>query len=343
MKRRSWIALLGVLLIGIFAFTIVGCGGGGESTEGGSEQPEKLVMKFSHVVAEKTPKGQAALKFAKLVAEKSGGTMEVQVYPSSSLYTDHEELEALISNNCQFIAPSVTKLVKLNPSFQIVDMPFLFKDSQQAYNFFDSEEGQALLHSLEDKGILGLAWWPNGTKNFTNSVRPLKRPEDFKNLKFRTQSGALLTAQFEALDAGAQPMAFSEVYQALQNGTVDGQENTFNNIWTQKYPEVQKYMTVSHHGRLDYAVLTNTTFWNSLTDEQKQIITEAMEEATAYARELADKLNQDAFEKIKESGKLEIYTLTDEDRQAFIEAMQPVYDEFGPKIGEDLIEAARNS
>lgn len=197
------------------------------------------------------------------------------------------------------------------------------------------------MKSLESKGIIGLAWWPNGSKHFTNSKRPLKKPEDFKGLKFRTQSGGVLDDQFKALGAGSQTMAFGEVYQALQNKTVDGQENTFNNIDTQKYEEVQKYMTVSYHGRIDYAVLTNTKFWNSLTPEQQKLFTECMKEATEYERKLADELNQKSYEKLKNSGKMEIYVLTDADREAFVKAMQPVYEKYADKIGKDLLEAAR--
>ncbi|WP_416358824.1 DctP family TRAP transporter solute-binding subunit [Desulforamulus putei] len=289
------------------------------------------------MVAETTPKGQAA------VEQKSGGKMEVQVFPSSQLCGDKKELEALQANNVQFIAPSVTKLVGFVPAFQLVDMPFLFSSDQAAYNFYDGPAGQKLMKSLEPKGMLGMAWWPNGAKHFTNSKRPLKTPADFKGLKFRTQSGGLLDAQFRALGAGSQTLAFAEVYQALQNGTVDGQENTFNNIDTQKYVEVQKYLTVSGHGRLDYVVLTNTKFWNSLTPEQQQIINDAMKEATAFERKLAEELNAKSFERIKASGKVEIYELTETDRAAFIKALEPVYAEYTDKIGKEYVEAARAS
>lgn len=335
--------ILCVLLVGVLALVVAGCGGGGSQQGGGGEEPEKIVVKFTHVVAESTPKGQAALKFKEVLEEKSGGLFEVQVYPSSQLYGDKEEQEQLLANNVQFIAPSVTKLVTLNPSFQLVDLPFLFKDKAQVYRFFDGEAGQELLQSLEPHGILGMAWWANGFKHFTNSKRPLTSPEDFKGLKFRTQSGGVLDEQFKALGAGSQTLAFSEVYQALANGTVDGQENTFNNIDTQKYVEVQKYLTISNHGRLDYVVLTNTTFWNSLTAEQQEMVREAIEEATAYERQLADELDENSFNNIKNSGKIEIYELTDEDRAKFVEALQPLYDKYGPEIGEDIIEAARNA
>ncbi|KJS13653.1 MAG: C4-dicarboxylate ABC transporter [Desulfotomaculum sp. BICA1-6] len=342
MKKRFLSLALCLLLASAVALVAVGCGGGSE-TSGEGEKQEKIVVKFTHVVAESTPKGQAALKFKEVLEESSAGLFEVQVYPSSSLYGDKEEQEQLLANNVQFIAPSVTKLVTFNPSFQIVDMPFLFKDKPAAYSFFDGEAGQELLRSLEPHGILGMAWWANGFKHFSNSKHPLTTPEDFKGLKFRTQSGGVLDEQFKALGAGSQTLAFAEVYQALSNGTVDGQENTWNNMDTQKYVEVQDYITVSNHGRLDYVVLTNTTFWNSLTAEQQEMVSAAMTEATAYERQLADELDQSSYENIKNSGKVEIYELTDEEWAKFVEALDPLYAKYGAEIGEKYIEAARNS
>lgn len=334
-KIKTFMAIIMAVMLSL---TLVGCGGdsGGEKAKS-----DKVIIKFSHVVAETTPKGQAALKFKEIVEQKSGGQMEVQVFPSSQLCGDKEELEALQANTVQFIAPSVTKLVGFVPAFQLVDMPFLFANDEAAYKFYDGPAGQKLMKTLEPVGMLGMAWWPNGAKQFTNSKRPLKSPEDFKGLKFRTQSGGLLDAQFKALGAGSQTLAFAEVYQALQNGTVDGQENTFNNIDTQKYAEVQKYLTISNHGRLDYVVLTNTKFWNSLTPEQQQIINEAMKEATDFERQLAEELNNQSLEAIKATGKVEIYELTEADRAAFIKALEPVYAEYTDKIGSEYIEAAK--
>ena len=183
-----------------------------------------MKVRFTHVVAESTPKGKAVLKFKELVEEKSNGKIEVLVFPASQLYGDKEELEQLMANNVQFIATSVTKLVGFEPAFQIVDMPFLFNDDQAAYDFYDGPAGQKLMRSLEPQGMLGLAWWPNGAKQFTNSKRPLRSPEDFRGLKFRTQSGGLLDAQFRALGAGSQTLAFAEVFTALNNKTVDGRK-----------------------------------------------------------------------------------------------------------------------
>lgn len=339
--KKVKIALF-LVLAGLLVVTAAGCGGGGGGAKDSKPaEVKKVSVKFSHVVADQTPKGQAALKLKELL-EKTG-QFQVQVFPSSQLYGDKEELEALKANNVQLIAPSVTKLVGFVPAFQLVDMPFLFKSDQAAYNFFDGPKGQELMNTLKPHGMLGLAWWPNGSKHFTNSKRPLKTPDDFKGLKFRTQSGGVLDDQFKALGAGSQTMAFGEVYQALNSKAVDGQENTFNNIDTQKYIEVQKYMTISSHGRIDYALITNTKFWDSLTPDQQKIFKDAVKEATKYETKLADDLNAQSFEKLKSSGRMEIYTLTEADRQAFVKTMKPVFDKYQDKIGKDLIEAAMNS
>ncbi|MFZ5633749.1 MAG: TRAP transporter substrate-binding protein [Bacillota bacterium] len=329
-----------ILLAFLLVATAAGCGGGKDEKKSGSGA-QKVKVKFSHVVAESTPKGQAALKLKELL-EKTG-QFEVSVFPSSQLYGDKEEMEALKANNVQLIAPSVTKLVGFVPAFQLVDMPFLFKSDQAAYNFYDGPKGQELMNTLKSHGMLGLGWWPNGAKHFTNSKRPLKKPEDFKGLKFRTQSGGVLDDQFKALGAGSQTMAFGEVYQALNSKAVDGQENTFNNIDTQKYQEVQKYMTISGHGRIDYILITNTKFWDSMTPDQQKLFSEAVKEASLYERKLADDLNAKSFEKLKSSGKMDIYTLTDAEREEFVKAMKPVYEKYTDVIGKDYIEAARNS
>lgn len=339
MLKKSGRLLVVSMIVALMLFTLTACGGG-QST---GNDVDVIKIKLSHVVAETTPKGQAALKFKELVEEKSGGEMKVEVYPASQLYGDKEEMEALLANNIQFIAPSVTKLVGFESAFQLVDMPFLFKSDQAAYSYYDGPMGQKLMHSLEPKGIVGKAWWPNGSKHFTNSKRPLKTPADFKGLKFRSQSGGVIDAQFRALGAGSSAMAFSEVYQALQNGTVDGQENTFSNIDTQKYAEVQEYLTISSHGRLDYCLLTNITFWNGLTDEQRALLDECIEEATQYERQLADELNATGLENIKNSGKVKIYELTEADRAKFLKALKPVYDEYSDDIGQEYIDAAMKS
>lgn len=336
--KRLWMATLAAVL----ALAAAGCGSPASNGtgQGDANSGEPIVIKFSHVTTPDSPKGQAAEKFKELAEQKTNGRVKVEVFPSGQLYGDKEELEALQAGNVQMIAPSVTKLVGLNPAFQIVDMPFLFNSREAVLKFWDGELGQKLMKSLEPHGILGLAMWENGFKQFTNSKRPLKRPEDFKGLKFRTQAGKVLEAQFKALGAGAATIPFNETYVALQQGTVDGQENTFNNIDTQRYAEVQKYLTVSNHGRLDYVVLVNKSFWQGLPEDIRKALEEALKEATEFERQLAYELDQKSFENLKKAG-MEVYELTEEDKEAFRKALEPVYAEFADVIGKEFIDGAR--
>jgi len=298
-----------------------------------------VTIKFSFVTTLNTPKGKAAQAFKEYVEKASGGAMKVELYPSSQLYKDNAEgLNALIFNNIQLLVPSATKLKGYNPAFQFVDMPYLFRDNDHFKKFTQSEAAQKLLNSLEKAGLVGLGFWPNGFKHFTAN-KPLRRPEDFKGLKFRTQTSGVLEAQMKALGATAVPLAFSEVYQALQQGVVDGQENTLSNIYTQRYYEVQKYLSLTGHGRLDYVVITNKIFLNSLDPEQKKIFMDGIAHANEVAFQEAVKLNEDALAKLSE--KMTVVELSPEDRAAMEAAMKPVYDEYGPKVGWDLINAIK--
>ncbi len=265
------------------------------------------------------------------------------MYPSSQLYGDADELDALVSGNVHMIAPSVTKMVKLDPRWQYVDMPFLFEDQDHARKFFESDVAQTILNSdqLANNDIMGLAFWENGFKHFSDSKQPLKTPEDFKGLKFRAQAGKVLESQFNALNAGSATISFGETYAALQQGTVDGQENTFNNFDTQKYQEVQKYLTVSEHGRLDYAIFVNKSFWEGMPEEIRTQVEEALKEATELEWQLAADENAASFENIKNSGKVEVTELTPEERQKFVDALQPVYDEFSDDITPELLDGIR--
>ena len=298
-----------------------------------------VTIKFSFVTTLNTPKGKAAQAFKEYVEKASGGAMKVELYPSSQLYKDNAEgLNALIFNNIQLLVPSATKLKGYNPAFQFVDMPYLFRDNDHFKKFTQSDAAQKLLTSLEKAGLVGLGFWPNGFKHFTAN-KPLRRPADFKGLKFRTQTSGVLEAQMKALGATAVPLAFSEVYQALQQGVVDGQENTLSNIYTQRYYEVQKYLSLTGHGRLDYVVITNKIFLNSLDPEQKKIFMDGIAHANDVAFEEAVKLNADALSKLSEL--MQVVKLSDEDRAAMEAAMKPVYDEYGPKVGWDLINAIK--
>jgi C4-dicarboxylate-binding protein DctP len=299
----------------------------------------ETVIKFSHVVAESTPKGQGALLFKKLAEERLPGEVRVEVYPNSQLFGDAKEMEALALGDVQIIAPSLSKFDKFTKQLQVFDLPFLFDDIGAVDRFQQSEVGRELLSSMEDLGYLGLGYWHNGMKQLSAS-KPLRTPADAAGLKFRIQASDVLLAQFEALNANPQKMAFAEVYQALQVGTVDGQENTWSNIYTQKFFEVQPYITETNHGVIDYMVVTNSEFWNGLPDDVRTELAKIMDEVTAEVNTLAEDLNQQDKQKIIESGSSEIIELTPEERAAWVNAMQPVWDQFRDDIGQDLLEAA---
>jgi C4-dicarboxylate-binding protein DctP len=303
-----------------------------------AQQP--IVIKFSHVVAEKTPKGQGALKFKELAEKKLPGKVQVQVFPSSQLFGDAKEMEALLLGDVQLIAPSLSKFDRYTKKLQVYDLPFLFPSIEVVDKFQDGPDGQALLDSMKSKGLKGLAYWHNGMKQLSSNRDKLTVPADVKGLKFRIQSSDVLEAQFRAVGANPQKMAFSEVYQALQTGVVDGQENTWSNIYSQKFFEVQKTIAETNHGLIEYMVVTNSKWWDGLPPDVRAGLAEAMKEATAYANKLAFDINEADKKKIAEAGKAKIQPLTKQDLAEWQKAMQPVWKKFEPGIGKDLIEAA---
>ena len=302
-----------------------------------------MVVKFSHVVAENTPKGQAALKFKELAEKKLPGKVNVQVFPSSQLFGDAKELEAVLLGDVQFIAPSLSKFDRYTKKIQVFDLPFLFDDIEAVDRFQAGKDGQALLTSMTNRGLRGLAYWHNGMKQMSTGKDKLARPEDVSGLKFRIQASDVLEAQFRALNANPQKMAFSEVYQALQTGVVDGQENTWSNIYSQKFFEVQKSIAETNHGVIDYMVVTNAKWWDGLPADVKKGLSEAMAEATTYGNKLADDINADARKKIVDAGKAKIQKLSKEDVAAWRKAMAPVWKKFEGEIGADLIGAAQKA
>jgi C4-dicarboxylate-binding protein DctP len=296
-----------------------------------------IVIKFSHVVAPDTPKGKGAQRFKELVEERSKGAIKVEVYPNSQLYKDKEELEALQLGSVQMLAPSLAKFGPLGvKEFEVFDLPFLFKDTDSFKNVTNGVVGRGLLDKLEPKGIKGLVYWDNGF-HIMSSNKPLHHVADFKGQKMRIQSSKVLEAQFRAVGAIPQVMAFSEVYQALQTGVVDGTENTPSNIFSQKTHEVQKYLTVSNHGYIGYAVITNVKFWSSLPADVRTALEGAMRDATRYANAIAQQENEQALAAIKASGKTQIVELTDAQKSAWRKAMQPVYKEMEGRVGKELI------
>ena len=298
-----------------------------------------IVIKFSHVVAADTPKGQAAERFKQLAEKYTNGRVKVEVYPNSQLYKDKEELEALQLGAVQMLAPSLAKFGPLGvKEFEAFDLPYIFPSKTALYNVTEGPIGQSLLKKLEPKGITGLAYWDNGFK-VMSANRPLHMPADFKGLKMRIQSSKVLDAQMRALGANPQVLAFSEVYQALQTGVVDGTENPPSNMYTQKMNEVQKYVSVSNHGYLGYAVIVNKKFWDGLPADVRAQLDKAMKEATTFEKAIAQRDNDMALDAIKKTGKTEVYTLSVQEQAAWRKALLPVQTQMESRIGKDLIQA----
>ena len=297
-----------------------------------------IVLKFSHVVASDTPKGKAAEKFKELAEKYTAGKVKVEVYPNSTLYKDKEELEALQLGAVQMLAPSNSKFGPIGVrEFEVFDLPYILPDLATLRKVTDGALGAKLLKLLEPKGMTGLAYWDNGFKVMSANKR-LIAPADYKGLKFRIQSSKVLEAQFRALGAIPQVMAFSEVYQALQTGVVDGQENTASNIYTQKMHEVQKYLTLTNHGYIGYVVVVNKKFWDGLPGDIRGQLDKAMKEATAFGNGQSAKENDEALDEIRKAGKTEIITLTPEQDAAMRKAMEPVYKDVASRVGQPLID-----
>ncbi len=301
-----------------------------------------IEIKFSHVVAENTPKGQMATKFRDLVAERLDGQVEVKVFPSSQLFGDGKEMQAMLLGDVQLIAPSLSKFQKYTPNLQIFDLPFLFKDMAAVERFQSSEAGQQLLSSLESKGLIGLGYLHNGMKQLSAS-EPLRVPADAAGKKFRIMTSDVLQAQFEAIEAVPLKKPFSEVFTLLQTKAIDGQENTWSNIYSKKFFEVQPYITESNHGVLDYLVVTSAEFWKGLDDDLRAELKKALDESIAYGNAIAEEKANSDKQAIIDSGRSEVLTLTDEERQQWVDAMKPVWKQFEKDIGAELIEAAAAS
>jgi len=298
-----------------------------------------IIIKFSHVVAVDTPKGKGAEKFKELAEKRLPGKVKVEVYPNSTLYKDGEELEALSLGSVQLLAPSLAKFGPLGArEFEVFDLPYIFDNYEELHKVTGGEAGKALFKKLESKGITGLAYWDNGFKVMSANT-PIKLPADLKGKKMRIQSSQVLGAQMKALGALPQTMAFSEVYQALQTGVVDGTENPPSNLYTQKMHEVQKHVAMTNHGYLGYAVITNKKFWDGLPPDIRKELEAAMVEASKYANDIALKENEDAIAKVKASGKSAVYTPTAEERAAWKKALVQVHKEMENRIGKDTIQA----
>ncbi|MBP6562206.1 MAG: TRAP transporter substrate-binding protein [Neisseriaceae bacterium] len=323
-KKYLWLLPI-IILAGVFYMV------------SGKEQP--ITIKFSHVVAENTPKGKGALLFQRLVGERLGDKVVVEVYPNSQLFGDGKEMEALLTGDVQMLAPSLAKFDKYAPEIQLFDLPFLFDDLAAVDRFQQSDAGQALLRSMTDKGITGLTYWHNGMKQLSAN-QPLLLPQDARGLKFRVQASDVLEAQFKALQAVPRKISFGEVYQSLQTGVVNGQENTYSNIFSQRMNEVQSHLSESNHGLIDYMVITNADFWAGLPDDVRQSLEAILAEVTVAVNAEAEALNERDKANIIAAKTTEVTVLTPAQKAAWRQAMQPVWAQFASAIGQPLIDAA---
>ena len=324
MIRRSLLALLCLL-------SVVG---------GNVRAQSPIVIKFSHVVAKDTPKGKAAEKFKELAEAATKGRVKIEVYANSTLYKDKEELEALQLGAVHMLAPSMAKFGPLGvKEFELFDLPYLFTDQQSLERVTNGPVGREMLKRLETKGLIGLSFWDNGFK-IMSSNRSMHVPTDLKGLKLRIQASKVLDEQMRVLGANPQVMAFSEVYQALQTGVVDGLENVPSNLYTQKMHEVQKHMTVTNHGYIGYAVVVNKKFWEKLPADIRIQLDVAMKEATEYANKIAQQENEAALDAIRKSGKTIVYMPTEAEKAEWRKVMLPVHKTMEERIGKDLIAAA---
>lgn len=299
---------------------------------------DQIVFKFSHVVAENTPKGQAAAKFAELVAEKSNGTIQIVVFPNGSLYSDIEEINALKDEQVHIIAPSTAKLGMLSSQWGVLDLPFAFSDYEAISEGVHGPLGEKLLQSLQEEGIQGLAHWPNGFKQLTTNKGPVIKPKDIAGQNFRIMQSEIIQAQFRMLGAGAHQESFNSTFNLIEEGKVDGEENTISNIYSRKFYTVQKHMTITNHGYLGYAVMMNQNVWNRQSEKTQQILLEAMKETTAWNDINARKLNEQQLALIEENSSIQIHELSPAEKQQWIDKLEPLYEEYGEIIGQELME-----
>ena len=324
---RTWNIMAGALLAAMVAAPV-----------GQAFAQAPIVIKFSHVVTENTPKGKASLKFKELAEKYTAGRVKVEVYPNSTLYKDGEEMQALQLGAVQMLAPSTAKFAPLGvKQFEALDLPYIFKDQKSYDTIINGPVGKDLLARLEPKGIHGLAYWDNGFY-VISANKPLLAPDDLKGLKIRISGSKIDDQTLRGMGANPQIMAFSELYQALQSGVVDGAQNTASNYTSQKLDEVQKYMNVIYHVHLQYAVITSKKFWDGLPADVRPAVQKAIDEATVYNNSISIKENDDALAKMRAEGKIQIHDPSQAELQKWRDAMQPVYASASSRIGQDMID-----
>ena len=323
----------------LFAGLLTACGGGDAPADKGKADAKPILLKFSHVVAENTPKGKMAIRFKELVEKRLAGRVKVEVYPNSQLFGDNNVLEAMLLGDVQLAAPALSKFENYSPALQLFDLPFLFRDMQAVDRFQGGPAGRALLGSLSSKGLVGLGYLHNGMKQLSAN-QPLRVPSDANGKKFRIMTSDVLAAQFEAVDAVPLKKPFSEVFTLLQTKAIDGTENPWSNTFSKKFFEVQPYITETDHGVLDYMVVTSAEFWLGLPDDIRAELSKAMDEAVAYGNEVALEQAVQDRQAIIDSGRSEVIALTPEERAQWVDAMRPVWAQFEAAIGKDMIEKA---
>jgi len=296
-----------------------------------------IVIRFSHVVAVDTPKGQAAELFRRRAADLTGGRVRVDVSPNGTGYKDHEEIQALLLGAVDLLAPSLSKFGQLGvKEFEAFDLPFLFEDEAALRRVTDGPPGRVLLRKLDQKGIVGLAFWDSGFKSFSAN-RPLHAPQDFKGLRMRIQASGVIDAQMRALGALPQVLPFPEVYRALEAGVVDGCENPVSNFYTQGMHRVQRHLTLTHHGYLGYAVIANRRFWDALPADVRRALAQALEEATQLANRLSREKEAADLEAVRRAGTTTVHVPTREERQAFVRALRPVHRAMEDRVGREFL------
>ncbi|MEC0533297.1 C4-dicarboxylate TRAP transporter substrate-binding protein DctB [Bacillus spizizenii] len=339
---KSLLACLALMIAGIATALFIGFHDhtGSEEIVYDDDQEglqDQIVFTFSHVVAENTPKGLAANKFAELVNEKSGGKIKIEVFPNGSLYSDIEEIEALQNGDVQFIAPSTSKLGMLSSEWGVLDLPYAFTNYDAVKKGLNGSIGTQLFDSLKKNQLKGLAYWTNGFKQITTNQGPVKDPDDLKGQDLRIMQSDVIEDQFKLLGATPHQESFNSTFQLLENNIVDGEENTISNIYSKKFYNVQDYLTISSHGYLGYAVMTEEHFWNAQTSETRHILTEAMKETTEWNETYAEEMNKEQLEEIKKNSSIKIYELSDKEKKEWMKRLDPVYRQYEPIFGRKLI------
>ena len=300
---------------------------------------EQIVIRFSHVVGENTPKGMAAIKFAELVKERSNGHVEIQVFPNGVLYKDGEEMNALLRGDIQMIAPAISKITTLVPEWSVMDLPYAFKNADEVHSYIGSKTGQTLMNKLNEHNLLSMGIWDSGFKQLSNSIRPIEEITDLKGLRMRIMPSDILAEQFSSVGAFPKRIDFNTVFNQLQKGNVDGQENTFTNITSKNLHSLQDYLTVSNHGYLGYLLLMNNDYWNALPKDVQTLLIETLEEVQAWQWQLAKDLSADRLQEIEACGCIDINYLTEEEIQKWESAFAPVYEFYTERYGGKYIKA----